>query len=221
MPDNIEPRLCGSYRGAAFRDGISSKWVSSPAPACWRRYADSIPSCRPTPGQSSAREGGDLWAHQRFAQFPPQVAIEVTTAPATTNFQYRPEVPARLNNGVNPSTPIPVRFHPQWPIQNPNSVWTFNGTAPPKLIQVRYGEPNLFRHHNGLPADVTQNGGFGRHTTSTHEHNGHHGAENDGFTGAFFFPNEFYDYHWPIVLAGIFSVNTAATDPRASTRRRC
>ena len=56
---------------------------------------------------------------------------------------------------------------------------------------------------------AAQNGGFGRHTISTHEHNGHHGAENDGFTGAFFFPNQFYDYHWPIVLAGHFSMNTA------------
>jgi FtsP/CotA-like multicopper oxidase with cupredoxin domain len=81
----------------------------------------------------------------------------------------------------------------------------------------RYGEPILFRHHNRLPADVTQNNGFGRNTISTHEHNGHHGAENDGFTGAFFFPNQFYDYHWPIVLAGFRSVNTDATDPRAGS----
>jgi len=50
-------------------------------------------------------------------------------------------------------------------------------------------------------------------TISTHEHNGHHGAENDGLTGAFFFLNQFYDYHWPIVLAGFRSVNTDATDP--------
>ena len=82
----------------------------------------------------------------------------------------------------------------------------------------RYGEPILFRHHNGLPADVTQNNGFGRNTISTHEHNGHHGAENDGFTGAFFFPNQFYDYHWPIVLGGIYSINTDATDPRPAAR---
>jgi FtsP/CotA-like multicopper oxidase with cupredoxin domain len=168
-------------------------------------------------GPIEGRPPGPVWAHQRFAQFPPQVVFEMTQAPATTNFQYRPEVPARLNNGTNPSTPIPVQFHPQFPVQQPNSVWTFNGTAPPKLLQVRYGEPVLFRHHNGLPADVTENNGFGRHTITTREHNGHHGAENDGFTGAFFFPNQFYDYHWPIVLAGIFSVNTAATDPRAST----
>jgi manganese oxidase len=80
----------------------------------------------------------------------------------------------------------------------------------------RYGEGILFRHHNRLPADVTRNRGFGRHTITTHEHNGHHGAENDGFTGAFFFPGQFYDYHYPILLAGLNSVNTLATDRRAS-----
>jgi manganese oxidase len=81
----------------------------------------------------------------------------------------------------------------------------------------RYGEPILLRHHNRLPPDPTQNNGFGRHTISTHEHNGHHGAENDGFTGAYFYPGQFYDYHWPIVLAGFTTINTAATDPRAGT----
>jgi FtsP/CotA-like multicopper oxidase with cupredoxin domain len=64
---------------------------------------------------------------------------------------------------------------------------------------------------------VRQNNGFGRHTISTHEHNGHHGAENDGFTGAFFFPGQFYDYHWPIVLAGFRTITPAATDPKAAT----
>src|SRR5438309_3266894 len=92
---------------------------------------------------------------------------------------------------------------------------TYQGTFPPKLAQIRYGEPVLFRNHNGLPFSITQNGGFGRHTTSTHKHNAHHGAENDGFTGAFFFPGQFYDYHWPVVLAGFRTVNTAATDPNA------
>src|SRR6185437_1356996 len=47
--------------------------------------------------------------------------------------------------------------------------------------------------------------------------NGHHGAENDGFTVAFFLPNQFYDYHLPIVLAGLNSINTTATDPTAAT----
>jgi len=84
-------------------------------------------------------------------------------------------------------------------------------------MQVRYGEPVLFRLHNRLPAQQDQNGGFGIHTISTHEHNGHHGAENDGFTGAYFFPNQFYDYHYPIVLAGRNSINTTAQDINASS----
>jgi FtsP/CotA-like multicopper oxidase with cupredoxin domain len=122
-----------------------------------------------------------------------------------------------MNSGIDPSHGLPLCFHPELPVQNKNAVWTFNGTIPPKLVVARYGEPLLFRHHNRLPADVTQNNGFGRHTISTHEHNGHHGAENDGFTGAFFFPGQFYDYHWPVVLAGHNTVNTSATDPRASS----
>jgi FtsP/CotA-like multicopper oxidase with cupredoxin domain len=168
-------------------------------------------------GPIEGRPPGDVWAHQRFTQFPPRVAVQMRQGQATTNLAYRPEVPSALNSGINPSSAIPLCFHPQWPTQAPNSVWTFNGTIPPKLVQGRYGEPILFRHFNGLPPDVTQNNGFGRHTISTHEHNGHHGAENDGFTGAFFFPNQFYDYHWPIVLAGHFSINKNATDRRASS----
>jgi FtsP/CotA-like multicopper oxidase with cupredoxin domain len=85
------------------------------------------------------------------------------------------------------------------------------------LVIGRYQEPILFRERNRLPTDKNANGGFGLHSISTHEHNGHHGAENDGFTGAYFWPNQFYDYHWPIVLAGWRSINTAATDPQAAT----
>ena len=168
-------------------------------------------------GPIEGRPPGKIWAHQRFAEHYPKVAVEVTQASATTNLTYNPGVPSSLNSGIVAAAPIPLTFHPQWPTQNPESVWTFNGTIPPKLILARYGEPVLFRHHNGLPVDVSQNGGFGIHTITTHEHNGHHGAENDGFTGAFFFPNQFYDYHWPFVLAGHYSYNTAADDVMACT----
>jgi len=166
-------------------------------------------------GPIEGRPTGPIWAHQLFATMPPQVAIEVTTQGVRANTTYNPGVTPALNSGINPATPFPAAFHPNFPVQQPNSVWTFNGTFPPKLVIARYGEPILFRHHNGLPTDVTQNNGFGRHTLSTHEHNGHHGAENDGFTGAYFFPNQFYDYHWPWTLAGWTSINTGATDPRA------
>ncbi|HJQ70441.1 MAG TPA: multicopper oxidase domain-containing protein [Blastocatellia bacterium] len=171
------------------------------------------------PGDTGPIEGrppGPIWAHQSWEQFLPQVAIQATEEGAKTNTVYNPGVPPSLNSGINPATPMPVRFHPNLPIQNSNRVWTFNGTIPPKLALIRYGEPVLFRNRNLLPFDINNNGGFGRHTTSTHKHNAHHGAENDGFTGAFFFPGQFYDYHWPIVLAGFRTINTAATDPKAA-----
>jgi hypothetical protein len=40
-------------------------------------------------------------------------------------------------------------------------------------------------------------------------------AESDGFASAYFFPGQFYDYRWPLVLAGHDSINTGATDIRA------
>jgi len=152
-------------------------------------------------GPIEGRPPGPDWAHQRWNEFLPTVAIEVTQEGAKPN----------------PNGNIPFKFHPSLPAQGPNAMWTFNGTLPPKLILARYGEPILFRHHNKLPADITQNGGFGRHTLTTHLHNGHHGAENDGFTGAFFFPSQFYDNHYPMILAGHDSINVNGTDPMAGS----
>jgi manganese oxidase len=160
-----------------------------PAPT---EQANTAPRTVNPPGPVEGRPPGPDWAHQRFQEFFPRVAYDITTAPATG-----------------------VRFHPALPPQQANKVWAFNGTFPPKLIRARYGEPILTRNHNGLPADPAQNGGFGRNEISTHLHNGHHGAESDGFTGAFFFSGEFYDYHWVNILAGHDSINTGATDPRA------
>jgi FtsP/CotA-like multicopper oxidase with cupredoxin domain len=172
------------------------------------------------PGDTGPIEGrppGPIWAHQNFDTLRPKIAVQVTQEGAKTNTTYNPGVPSYLNSGINPTDPCHLYFHPGLPIQDPLKVWTFNGTIPPKLLIGRYGEPILFRHHNKLPYDITQNGGFGRHTISTHEHNGHHGAENDGFTGAYFYPGQFYDYHYPIVLAGHKSINTAGTDVRAGS----
>ena len=170
-----------------------------------------------TTGPIEGRPPGTIWAHQQFSAFPPQVAIEVTQLGATINTTYNPGVASSLNSGIDPTASVHPTFHASLPDQGPLALWTFNGTLPPKLMIGRYGEAILFRHHNGLPVDVSQNGGFGRHTISTHEHNGHHGAENDGFTGAYFFPKQFYDYHYPIVLAGRNTVNTGASDPHAGS----
>ncbi len=163
-------------------------------------------------GPCEGRPPGPIWAHQQFDLLPPKMAIEATQEGAKTNLAYNPGVDSTQNSGIDPTQPFEFKFHPDLPAQGPLTMWTFNGTIPPKLIQVRYGEPVLFRHHNKLPPDKRQNGGFGIHTISTHEHNGHHGAENDGFTGAYFFPGQFYDYHYPIVMAGRNTINKDASD---------
>lgn len=168
-----------------------------------------------TTGPIEGRPPGPVWAHQQFNLLPPNVAIEATMEGAKVNTVYNPGVTSNFNSGIDPTAPFNPRFHPDLPDQNPLAFWTYNGTFPPKLMQVRYGDPVLFRLHNKLPVSKTQNGGFGIHTITTHEHNGHHGAENDGFTGAYFFPGQFYDYHYPIVLAGRNTINTYATDSRA------
>jgi manganese oxidase len=88
---------------------------------------------------------------------------------------------------------------------------------------VRYAEPILMRNYNALPIDAAANNGFGAHTITTHEHNGHQPGESDGFADAFFFPGQFYDYIWPLQLAGFSNnnnsagaINAAATDVHAA-----
>jgi len=169
-------------------------------------------------GPVEGRPPGPIWAHQDFELRPPKVAIIASQATAQNNGGiYDPAVDSDHNCRIDPTVAFDLKFHPGLPTQDPANVWTFNGTIPPKLVIGRYGEPILFRHFNNLPVDPKQSAGFGRHTISTHEHNGHHGAENDGFTGAFFYPGQFYDYHWPIVLAGFRTINKDATERMASS----
>jgi manganese oxidase len=181
---------------------------------------------------AEGRPPGAIWAHQGWNRFPAKIGIEVSQAGAIQTGNpfcsatqappcYNPGVTTDFNSNITAASAggaIFPRFHPALPNQSVASLWTFNGTLPPKLVMGRYGEPILFREHNQLPAD-NANGRFtfGHNSISTHEHNGHHGAENDGFTGAYFFPGQFYDYYWPIVLAGLNTINTGATDPHAAS----
>ena len=134
---------------------------------------------------------------------PAEKAAEASSTPYIQKFEG-------TTKGIN------VAIHPSMPIQDKNSIWTFDGTIPAKLLMARYGETILFRHHNALPIDIAANNGFGTHTISTHEHNGHNPAESDGFAGAYFYPGQFFDYRWPMVLAGHDTINTGATDKRAA-----
>ena len=109
------------------------------------------------------------------------------------------------------------RFHPLFPRQFESALWTFDGTFPPKLLKARIGEPLVMRLHNALPIDPAANRGFGLHTISVHEHNGHNPAESDGYMNSFFFPGQYYDYRWPMVVAGHDTINTEANDPRCGS----
>ncbi len=189
-------------------------------------WESKIGNCIGSALTKSAVEGrpdGEWFAHQRWSEFPAKVYFQSAQAGARDNGGLRDGVqrhhfmvgefgPAGLyyHGGTNKNTQ--VRFHPLMPVQQQNSVWTFDGTMPPKLLMARYGEPIIFRHFNALPIDVGANNGFGMHTITTHEHNGHNPAESDGFTAAYFFPGQYYDYHWPMQLAGRDSINTSATD---------
>ncbi|MDI3391566.1 multicopper oxidase domain-containing protein [Pseudomonas sp. V98_8] len=183
---------------------------------------------------AEGRPPGKGWSHQRWNEFYPQNAYKTVQTGARINGGLRDARqmhgyavgefgPGGLYHNVAgvPATDgtakgVDPRFHPNMPVQNHNSVWTFDGTLPPKLLMVRYGQPLLMRHYNGLPIDPSANMGFGLHTISTHEHNGHAPAESDGYANAFFFPGQYYDYRWPIQLAGYDSINTDAHDPRAA-----
>ncbi|WP_223554442.1 multicopper oxidase domain-containing protein [Pseudomonas sp. BF-R-01] len=183
---------------------------------------------------AEGRPPGKGWSHQRWNEFYPQIAYKTVQSGARVNTGLRDSRQmhryamgefgpgglyynvAGLPTTVGTAKGVDARFHPKMPVQNHKSVWTFDGTLPPKLLMVRYGQPVLMRHYNALPIDPSANMGFGLHTLSTHEHNGHQPAESDGYANAFFFPGQFYDYRWPIQLAGYDSINTTATDPRAA-----
>ena len=194
----------------------------------------------PSNTMSSYGEGrppGEEYAHQRWDEFYPQTFMQSAQAGSRMNLGLRDRLQMHGfadetefgknglyyrgfedGSGRNPTTAgVFAQFHPDMPVQEYQSLWTFDGTLPPKLLMTRYGESILFRHHNALPIDVSANQGFGVHTISTHEHNGHNPAESDGYAEAYFFPGQLYDYHWPMVLAGHDSINADASDPRSAT----
>ena len=195
------------------------------APNAWETK---VKSCIPglTSTVAEGRPTGVDFAHQRWSEFPAQRYFQSAQTGARANGGLRDKVqlhgyktgefgptglyylPGGTTAGMQP------KIHPNLPTQKANSVWTFDGTLPPKLLMAKYGEPLIFRHYNALPIDVAANNGFGRNTISTHEHNGHNPAESDGFMHAYSYPGQFYDYHWPMVLAGNDSINIGATDAK-------
>ncbi|HET9579686.1 MAG TPA: Ig-like domain-containing protein [Usitatibacter sp.] len=195
-------------------------------------WAARISTClgRSVAGVMEGRPPGVDFAHQRWAEFTPSVYFQTGLAPSRPNGGIRDRLqrhgyalgefgPGGLYNDttgagtLGTTKGIRIKFHPAMPEQDQIHLWTFDGTLPPKLLMAPYGTTIAFRNYNFLPIDEAANGGFGAHTITTHEHNGHNPAESDGFAGAYFFPGEYYDYHWPMILAGHDSFPIGSTDP--------
>src|SRR5262249_48112985 len=102
-----------------------------------------------------------------------------------------------------------VSVSPDLPLQ---TIWGYDGMTPGPTYIAKYGEPILVRNFNDLPPQ-SQNGGFGLPSVSTHLHNGHTPSESDGFPCDFFERGQFYDQHYPNVLAGFKDTHPPDGDP--------
>ncbi|HKV39282.1 MAG TPA: multicopper oxidase domain-containing protein [Blastocatellia bacterium] len=168
---------------------VPTEQLASPATRSFIEPLPIMPITRPVPrlnpaptvvpntgaGESRTRN------HQALTLFPPQVFYSVTQH--VISAIQSPDLPAQ-------------------------TIWAFddgtNATSPGPTYVAHYGTPVLVRNHNALPP-VTQNGGFGIPSVSTHLHNGHTPSESDGFPCDFFEIGHFYDQNYPNVLAGILS----------------
>jgi len=134
--------------------------------------------------------------------FVPNLAAgEARTRPHQAWFQFPPvdlyQVAQRAAQ-VSVSRSLPLQ-----------TMWGFDGIVPGPTYVARYGRPILVRNVNQLPS---QNGGFGIPSVSTHLHNAHNPSESDGFPCDFFDTNQWYDQHYPNVLAGILSTHPGTGD---------
>lgn len=151
-------------------------------------------------GPMEGRPPGEMFSHQRWAEFFPKVGYVSSLARCNAD----------------------TYFHDLMDHQSADSMWTYGagqnaeGTVPPALLKMRYGEPVLHRVYNRLPIDRNQNNGFGRNESQLHFHNAHNGAESDGAANVHHFPGTFYDYRWSTTLARRDKINTDASDWRAS-----
>jgi FtsP/CotA-like multicopper oxidase with cupredoxin domain len=156
--------------------------------------------------------------HQPVTQFsgpPPTVNPNTAINPATglpfegrtRQHQALSQFPAQKLYEVHQREAL-VSVHPELPTQR---LWSFNGSVPGPTYVARYGEPILVRNYNDLPPN---NGGFGIQSVSTHLHNGHTPSESDGFPCDFFAVGQYYDQHYPNVLAGFSSTNPPNGDIR-------
>ncbi|TMH32463.1 MAG: hypothetical protein E6H63_02610, partial [Betaproteobacteria bacterium] len=188
-------------------DGFTSRGAIAASPPT-RAFVDLLPTARdgtmpvqtaltlnpaPTAAPNTAAGEGRTITHQAFNQFPAQKFYGVTQKAGQVLMS--PDLPAQTLWGFAVGTPDMNR-----PI-----------TVPGPLYVAHYGEPIIVRNFNRLPP-AGQNGGFGLPSVTTHLHNGHTPSESDGNPCDFFEIGQFYDQHYPNVLAGINSTHPGTGD---------
>jgi FtsP/CotA-like multicopper oxidase with cupredoxin domain len=179
--------------GYAWADGGGGGGGSSPPTRSFIEPMPIIPIKQPGPVQGPAptiapnTAGGEgrTRPHQAFTSYPSKF-----TFPVARTF----DIHQRAAN---------VMMSPDLP---PQPIWGFDGLYPAPTYMAKYGEQVLVRNHDDLPP-ASQNGGYGNPATTTHLHNAHSPSESDGFPVDFQQPGQFYDHHYPNVLAGFGSTN--------------
>ena len=167
-----------------------------------------------TTGPQEGRAPGEAFAHQRWNEL-------VNGASGHDGEVSHPLPPVGYVMSVGQIKPgISYNLYNNWHAQNPSSVWTFcegrfqRGNLPPCIMQARYGESVINRIYNNLPFfdpgfgtagypnnPNMSNGGFGRQEPAIHNHNGHNSSDSDGAQNCHFFPGQYYDYNYSLMLA--------------------
>jgi FtsP/CotA-like multicopper oxidase with cupredoxin domain len=134
---------------------------------------------------------------------PNTAAGEVRAAPHQAPGLGFPFPPPKLYRFTQQA--LHVSQSPDLPLQ---TIWGFNdgfhASSPGLTYAAHYGVPQLTRNINALPP-VSQNGGFGMPSVTTHLHNAHNPSESDGNPCDFYEIGHFCDQYYPNVLAGFNS----------------
>lgn len=168
-----------------------------------------------TTGPMEGRAPGEAFAHQRWDEL-----VNAKAGPDGQVSHPLPPVGFTMSLGqIAPGISYNLA-DPRWPAQQPSKVWTFaegrfqRGNLPICLMQARYGESVINRIYNNLPfydaqfgsacfpdCGNTTNGGWGRQEPAIHNHNGHNSSDSDGAQNCHFFPGQYYDYNYSLMLA--------------------
>ena len=150
-----------------------------------------MPTAQALPMSALQGPAPDAARHQRYNDFVPQKFYQQIIS----EFRWRYSGQAPYGNGATGYDPTG---------QAGSWHWGFNNAAPGETFEARYGEPILVRRINNLPtvSDPNRKVGFALPSVTLHLHNGHQASESDGLPMDFFDPGEFWDYHYPNVLAG-------------------